>query len=391
MGNIGAEAILLAILHLYQERWGPDTRFILAAWQPYRMRHLVEGLPGHFEILKQPVPFDRPSLLRQADDFVVGGDVALTETVIPILPSYWAFKALWAKAHGSRVVFMGIEVEPLRRAFNRWAVRHVLDRVTGRYLVRNEEAGNHLRAMTTRPDLVLVGCEPALTLKERHLAPFPAPTLPAGPSERLVAFGLRDFFTEPLRLDIRRMKLVRRDARPGELSPRMKQTVALLAHIADRLVERHNARLVMIPHHAMDGQSKVILSDREVAEKVQAAMRHPDRWTNLPDYLHPFSAMNVYRQMDLVVSMRHHANSFAYRFGIPTIGLGVSEKIKGHFRQVGQEDLLLNPQEPDPAVVDRLVDHAVLRREALSEQLQTRWKQSVADMTKALDAVFPGA
>ena len=67
MGNIGAEAILLAVIHFYQEHWGPETRFILAAWHPDRVRFLVDRLPGRFDVVKQTVPLDKPGLLRQSE------------------------------------------------------------------------------------------------------------------------------------------------------------------------------------------------------------------------------------------------------------------------------------------------------------------------------------
>lgn len=388
MGNLGAEAITLAVIPFFQERWGMETRFILAAWDPARMRDLLRGLPGDFEVVKQTVPFDRPSLVRRSDLFVVCGDVALTETVIPILPCYWTFKSLWARLFGARVLFLGVDAEPLRRRLNRWAIRLVLDRVVEHYLVRNEEARGHLLEITRRPDRIILGCEPALLIEDRYLDLFPAPPIERRGAKLAVGLGIRDFFSEPLRLNPLRLKLTRRDARPGQLSDRMKQTVARLAHIADRLAEKHDARLFVVPHHALHESKKVILSDREMAEHLRAAMRHPDRLEVLPENLHPYAAMNFYRRCDLVVSMRHHTSSFAFRFGVPAIGLGVSEKIKGHFRLVGQPELLLDPGDPDPSSADRVVDDAVVRRTELSRGLLLRLPALQNEMKQALDVAI---
>ncbi|HOW97803.1 MAG TPA: polysaccharide pyruvyl transferase family protein [Kiritimatiellia bacterium] len=387
MGNLGAEAITLAVIPFFQERWGMETRFILAAWDPARMTELLRGLPGELEVIKQTVPFDRPGSLRRSDMFVVCGDVALTETVIPILPCYWAFKSWWARLFGCRVLFLGVDAEPMRRRLNRWAIRLALDRIVEHYLVRNDEARRHLLGVSRRPDRVLLGCEPALLIEDRYLSLFPPPAFDRKGARRIVGLGIRDFFSEPLRLDPFRLKLVRRDAAPGQLSDRMKKTVAGLARIADRLAERHDARLFVVPHHALDESKKVILSDREVAEHLRRAMRNPDRLEVLPENLHPYAAMNFYRQCDLAVSMRHHTSSFAFRFGVPVIGLGVSEKIRGHFRLVEQPELLLDPAAPGDAM-DRVVDDAVARRDELSGRLRRKLPELQADMKRALDAAI---
>lgn len=389
LGNIGAEAIFLAIILEYRRRW-PDARFVLAAWHPERVRSLLGGLRGDFAVIPQSTPLDRPRDLRVADVFVVCGDVALTETVVPILPAFWAAKALWARLLGAPVVFLGIEAEPIRRRLNRWVIRRVLNRVTRHYVVRNDDSRSVLAGLSARPTTLLVGCEPALLIEDNDLAPFPAPRLDRQGAELLVGFSVRDHFAEPLRLDLRRARLRRRDARPGELPPTMQRTVRFLAHQADRLIERHRARVVFVPHHCLAGEAKVILTDREVAQRIVQDMRHPEGATILPENLHPFTVMNVYRELDLVVSMRHHANSFAYRFGVPTVGCAISEKIVRHFRQLGQESLLVDPTHSDPSHAERIVDHVIEHRHILSDDLKKRLVAAQSAMHTALDAVMRG-
>ena len=389
VGNIGAEAILLALVRLLQQRW-PDARFVLAAWRPERVRTLVAPLPGSFRVIPQSIPLDRPRELRAADLFVVCGDVALTETVIPLLPTYWAARALWAHLLGARPVFLGIEVEPLRRGLNRWVIRQVLNRVVRYYVPRNEESRATLASLAADPATLPLGCEPALMMTDDDLAPFPAPPVDRRGADLLVGFGVRDHFSEPLRLAWPRARLRRRDARPGELSRPMRETIRFLARLADHLIERHGARVLFTPHHRLTGQDKVILTDLEVARHIVQAMRHPDGAATLPEDLHPFAAMNVYHQLDLVVSMRHHANAFAYRFGVPTIGCAISEKIVRHFRQVQQESLLVDPLDPDPGKAERVVDAAVRNRRALSDDLKTRLAATQAVMSRAMEVVLRG-
>src|SRR5262249_30839028 len=178
-------------------------------------------------------------------------------TVVRIRPAYLAAKALWARVFGARIVCLGIEVEPIRRSLNRWVIRRILNRIVRHYVVRNEDSHATLAHLSTEPATLLLGCEPALMIADDDLCRFPAPSVDSRGAKCLVGFSVRDHFAEPLRLDLWRMKLRRRDARPGVLSPAMEQTVRFLAHQADRLIERHGARVVFIPHHSLPSADQV--------------------------------------------------------------------------------------------------------------------------------------
>lgn len=389
MSNVGAEAILLAVIRLYQQRI-PDVRFILAAWNPDRVRALLRNIPGHYDIIRQTVPFDAPAHLKGCHSYVICGDVALTESVIKCLPSFWAFKSLLARLFGNHIAFLGIEVEALRLWYNRLSVRWILDHLPGHYVVRNDESLRNLAKLGASPDTLLLGCDPALLLDDEDLRPFPAPAWEGENDALRVGFGIRDFFFEPLRLNLRHLKLARRGVRPGELSPGMKKIVAYLAQLADYLIEQHGARIVFIPHHALHGKEQVILSDLEVAERVRASMRNPSRTTLLEENLHPLSMMNVYRRLHLVVSMRHHANTFAYRFAVPTVGLAISDKINAHFRQIGQEQLLVDPLDADGRKGERVVEGALRDRREISQHLRATLSRAQASMHRAMDELVKG-
>src|SRR5262249_21537897 len=179
------------------------------------------------------------------------------------------------------------------------------NRIVRAYVARNEDSRAILAGLSADPATVFLGCEPSLTISDDDLLPFASPPLHRRGAPLLVGFGIRDHLFEPLRLDPWRGRLRRRDASAGELSPAMTKIVRFLAHHADRLIERHGARVVFIPHHYLTGDDKVILTDREVAQRIIEHMRHPEGTTILPEGLHPFSVMNAYRQLDLVISMRH--------------------------------------------------------------------------------------
>jgi len=85
------------------------------------------------------------------------------------------------------------------------------------------------------------------------------------------------------------------------------------------------------------------------------------------------------------VSMRHHANTFAYRFGVPTVGFAICEKISAHFRQIRQEQLLVDPLAPDARGAEQAADAAIRDRPSLSEQLRHSLAQARASMDRSMD------
>jgi polysaccharide pyruvyl transferase WcaK-like protein len=65
-GNAGAEAIFLAIIKLFQRRF-PDAHFIITSWYPERVKILLQGIRGSFDVIGHESSFHNPLTVRRSD------------------------------------------------------------------------------------------------------------------------------------------------------------------------------------------------------------------------------------------------------------------------------------------------------------------------------------
>ncbi len=383
-GNIGAEAIALAIIKIFQRRYRA-VRFIVSAWYPDRMRKLLSRLPGDFSVIKQERLLDNPFAIARADFFVICGDVSISETVVSFLPLYYALRTATANLVGRSVVFLGIEAEKISRQSNLLSLKLLVDRPANALLFRNKESFSNASQLPIQRARMTVGTEPALTLKKEDLQGFDDSTVLLSPSKLRVGFGIRDHFTQPFRVNFFRGTMTRRDKHAAETREAMERIIEYTAHIANYMAEVHDAQIVFVPHHYLPENERVIRPDREIAQMIIERLRVAKDVVITEDSLHPFTVINLYGQLDMVFSMRHHTNAFAFLNHVPTFGYGVYGKIDAFFKQIGHEDMLLNPFASDMADTYEKIDTVVQNRTSISNQLKSRLALLQNQLSTALD------
>jgi len=390
-GNIGAEAIMLSIIKMFQDRY-EDVRFIIASWYPDRIRGLLTPLGGDFTVfnLKRESILANPVLIAKVDVFVICGDVSISETVVSFLPMYYAIRTIAPRVLGKRVIFLGIEAEKVNRWINIFALKWLIGWTTDYYVLRNEQSLDNLRHFSFGEKSLLLGCEPSLTLSPEHLKGFEYHDDKISDSKLLVGFGIRDFFSTSLKLNITKMKLRRRDVPEGQVTNRMRQIIKFTASIADYLIEKYGAQPVFIPHHFLPKRDRVILPDCDIAEMVIKEMKKPNDAVILKNNLHPFQIINFYKRLDLVFSMRHHTNAFAYYNAVPTFGYGISEKIFNFFDEIGQNNMLIDPYKPERSEIKSRIDEVLRNNVKISKKLKAEIVKFREHMNQALDTALKG-
>ena len=203
-----------------------------------------------------------------------------------------------------------------------------------------------------------------------------------------VGFGIRDYFTRPFKVSLLGGALKRRDAPGGAVTAEMERIVEFTAAIADYMAEKHNAQIVFVPHHYLPEHERVIKPDTEIAEMVVRRLRVAKDVVVADNNLHPFTVINLYRQLDVVFSMRHHTNAFAYLNGVPTFGYAVYEKIINFFKQIGREDMLIDPFHADLPQLQRKIDAVIGTRQAIACALNEGLGRLRLQMAAALDEAF---
>jgi polysaccharide pyruvyl transferase WcaK-like protein len=386
-GNIGAEAIALAIIKFFQHRYG-HVRFLVSAWYPERMRELLSQIPGDFSLIEQESLLANPLTLAQADFSVVCGDVSISESVVSFLPLYYALRTASANLAGRNVIFFGVEAEEINRYYNLCGLRWLVDRACNTLVMRNEESLSNAGRIPMLKAGLLLGTEPTLALTKGDVLGFDYDGTALSRSKLRVGFGIRDHFTQPFKVDLLRGKLARRKGAAAVDAEAMSRIMEFTSRIADYMVQRYDAQIIFVPHHYLPEGERVIKTDGEVAHMIMEDMPRDRDVVVIEDRLHPFEVINLYSRLDLVFSMRHHTNAFAYLNHVPTLGYGIYPKIRAFFSHIGKSDMLIDPFTTDMSEIYSKIDHVVKHRESISMELKTGLKPLQAQLAAALDVAL---
>jgi len=384
MGNIGSEAILLAIVSFLQQKY-PQSRFIVSCCYPLRIREVLKDLAGDFHIIKNEGLTFNPLLIKEADIFIVCGDIALTENVLTYLPLYWSLKTLTAKALGKKVIFLGIEADRLANQLNLLALKYIITQTTDYCIVRNSSSFANLYNYNSAIFSLLLGCEPTLILPDNLISRWQYNINRSNKRNLLVGLGVRDLLFSPLIFDFFKMRLVK-NARPhNKISAKMQHVIAFTAQIADYLIDNYNADLLFIPHHYLNANNKVILNDIDIAKLIVDKMKNKSNINILDKNLHPLAVLSIYKGLDLVLSMRHHANAFAFFYNVPTIGFAIDNKIINFFKHINMPEMLIDPFRSKDDEVASLIDTTMANKDLISSHLNKTLNIKQNDLYLALE------
>lgn len=103
-----------------------------------------------------------------------------------------------------------------------------------------------------------------------------------------------------------------------------------LAEVADKLVEKYNARIVFFPFHKP--------KDAEISKIIMHKMKHEDMTVILPNRYLPSEVLGTMGMMDVNIGVRLHSLVFSAVMNVPTIGISYDPKIDGFLEMIN-----LNP------------------------------------------------
>lgn len=117
-----------------------------------------------------------------------------------------------------------------------------------------------------------------------------------------------------------------------------------LAEVADKLVEKYNARIVFFPFHKP--------KDAEISKIIMHKMKHEDMTVILPNRYLPSEVLGTMGMMDVNIGVRLHSLVFSAMMNVPTIGISYDPKIDGFLDMID-----LNPVcTYETILVDKIVD-----------------------------------
>ena len=124
-----------------------------------------------------------------------------------------------------------------------------------------------------------------------------------------------------------------------------KDRTDLFALLADKLVEKYDARIVFFPFHKP--------KDAEISKIIMHKMKHEDAAVLMPNRYLPSEILGTMGLMDVNIGVRLHALVFSAVMNVPTIGISYDPKIDGFLELINMTPVCTY----DEIAVDKIINY----------------------------------
>lgn len=124
-----------------------------------------------------------------------------------------------------------------------------------------------------------------------------------------------------------------------------KDRTDLFAELADRLVEKYDARIVFFPFHKP--------KDAEISKIVMHKMKHEDASVLMPNRYLPSEILGTMGLMDVNIGVRLHSLVFSAVMNVPTVGISYDPKIDGFLELINMTPVCTY----DEIAVDKIMQY----------------------------------
>ncbi len=319
--NLGDRAILLATIHELRQLL-PDSRIAVVSSAGSSLGADVNAIPRGVR------GFSSLCVALARSDLVIcgGGGLFQDDDSLVKMP-YWCLRVLLARVLSGRVVGYSLGVGPLQSLTSRFAARcafAAMEAVSARDPVAQATAQALTRkpvALVPDPALLLQGVTPdeATRFLTAHSVPIAGKTL--------IGVAVRRWFPPAPRLIPHKVRS--RLSRAGRaLSERSERLAALLGKVLDELIERHDARVLLMPSYDAAHEGDVAM-----ARAVMANMSKPE--VQLIEVGEPDLYKGIASRLQLFLGGRMHPTILAASTGTPVVGLAYNAKFAGFFGMLG--------------------------------------------------------
>jgi len=298
-GNVGDEAVLESIISGFR-RHSPEIKLVVLSAAPELTAEL-SGVPAIHR-------YDLPGVLWEmikTDVFVSGGGTLFQDATSSRSFWYYLGMVFLAKLLRKKVVIFAQGFGPLRKIFNRWLARFILDRVD-LITLRDEDSSRQMKALGVKRPAVLVTADPTALLEI--------------PSK---SEGRRILALEGVPLDKPLLGVaVRGLLRPGSES----KLFGILAEKLDELCAKRGLQPVFLLFQCPEDMRAASLVMDRMKEKSYAVFR----------ICRPKEMLALFSQFELVVGMRLHSLIFAAMNHVPMLGISYDPKVEAFMNSIGQ-------------------------------------------------------
>lgn len=124
-----------------------------------------------------------------------------------------------------------------------------------------------------------------------------------------------------------------------------KDRTDLFAMLADKLVEKYDARIVFFPFHKP--------KDAEISKIIMHKMKHEGAAVLMPNRYLPSEILGTMGLMDVNIGVRLHALVFSAVMNVPTIGISYDPKIDGFLELINMTPVCTY----DEIAVDKILSY----------------------------------
>lgn len=300
------------------------------------------------------------------------------------------------------VVIWAESIGPFRTRLTKPVARFVLNRVS-LITVREEISKNYLEEIGINKSPVYLTADPAFLLKpasaerikkifsEEGIDENAKPLIAICPSQSVLlgevkkgetrgdkyikaVYSLGFFLLDllPERLVLTMLRKAKRSGLYSIVESRYARYKASIAEVADYLVDKYNATVLIMPHDLGESWLFGQPTERIMAKEICQLVRHTDKVKAVTQDYSSEEIKGIIGQCDLFIGSKMHANIAALSQSIPTIGLSYSYKFHGIMGMLGQGQYVCESFGTEEII--KKVENAWARREAIKNELESKSK-----------------
>lgn len=295
--NTGDEAMIET---LSRELAKKNYRLVVLSSNPDKTKELynVEAYDRYkfFEIVKA---------IKNTDILVSGGGTLFQD--ITSKKSIWYYLGIvkLAQLMGKKICIAYQGMGPINTKFYRWITKRTLNKKSVKLIaLRDKAAYEYAKEMGIKEDKMVLSSDMIFMMKppakERSIKILNDNVHNKKEDEKLIGFSVREW--------------------------KDKDRTDLFAEVADKLVEKYNARIVFFPFHKP--------KDAEISKIIMHKMKHEDKTVIIPNRYLPSEILGTMGLMDINIGVRLHALVFSALMDVPTIGISYEPKIDGFLEMI---------------------------------------------------------
>lgn len=345
--NTGDEAMIETMSTLLAKR---DCGLIVLSSNPERTKELYNVKAYNRYKLTEII-----KALKESDMLISGGGTLFQD--ITSKKSIWYYLGIvrLAQLMGKKVCVAYQGIGPLKTKLYRWMTKKILNKKSVKLIaLRDEQAiefskelGIDQSKVCFSSDMIFMMEPPA---KERCMKILKDNAHGYVEGEKLIGLSIREW--------------------------KDKDRTDLFAELADKLVEKYNARVVFFPFHKP--------KDAEISKIIMHKMKHENQAVLMPNRYLPSEILGTMGLMDVNIGVRLHALVFSAVMNVPTIGISYDPKIDGFLELINMTPVCTY----EDIAVDKILNYVENFIEKEKVDYKDKLKHFKEVGTKTLDKIL---